>query len=485
MYKSIGIFCGALVISLGIVVFGPAAFAQLQSASTSTPSVSYPIAELGNCSDQKNCEAYCEQVDHMQTCISFARKNAMLSKSDLDKSERVIKRITEGKTPGQCKTRGECESFCRGNTKNMKACVSFAEEMNILPPAELAQAKKVAQALEGGAKLPGTCTDKQSCDTYCAMADHLDECLNFAEKADLIPASDIAEARKVAGFLKDGTTPGACKSKEECKNYCADGAHFNECINFAEKAGLATKEDVEMAKKTGGKGPGGCKSKEECNAYCEDQAHIDECVQFGISTGVLTKEQIDNIQNGVERIQKGLEGIDPEARAEVEACFASKLGADTYQKIMAKEIKMTQKMGESIQSCFESTMKNYAEKIKAKMMKEGGIPGGMPKGIPESMRQQIPESMRNQIPGGAEGSIPEGIKQQIPQGIMPQGIPESIRQQIPEAGGASQPISGAVSPQMIQGGAAPAVSCDMFTQVPSCDMIPDPRGVDACKKCKQ
>ena len=454
MYKPITVLCVSVIISLGILFFGSSAFAQLQGINSAAATITYPIAALGNCTDQKNCESYCEQVDHMQACVDFARKNAMLNKEDLDKSERVVKRIAEGKTPGQCKTRGECERYCRGNVNNMKACVSFAEEMNILPPAELAQAKKVAQALEGGAKLPGTCTDKQSCDAYCSEADHLGECLDFAEKADIIPPSDIAEARKVAAFLKEGTTPGKCKTKEECKNYCADETHFNECINFAEKAGLASKEDVEMAKKTGGKGPGGCKSKEECRVYCDDQAHADECVQFGIEKGLISEEDRKNIEQISEKIQQGLAGIDSEARKEVEACFVNKMGAETYRKIMAKEMKPTQSIGESIKYCFESTMKNYAEKIKAKMMQEGGIPSGAENGFRQMMPQDIPERMMQQIPEGALPQIPAGAQQEAPQPMM-------------------------------QGGAAPAVSCDMFAQVPSCDMIPDPRGVDACKKCKQ
>ena len=394
MQKPILVLCASVFISLGIILSGSLVFAQLQGAGAAAAKVTYPIAALGGCTDQGKCETYCEQADHMQACIDFAKQNALLDKGDIEKSERVIKRITEGKTPGQCKTRGECEQYCRGNVKNMKACVSFAEEMNILPPAELAQAKKVAQALESGAALPGTCTDKQSCDTYCSEADHLDECLNFAEKADIIPAKEIAEARKVASFLKAGTTPGACKTKQSCESYCKSDQHFDECIAFAEKAGFVSKEDAEMARKTGGKGPGDCKSKEECAAYCGDPAHADECAQFGIAKGLISEEDKKNIENVSERIQQGLAGIDPEARTQVEACLANRLGAETYRKIMAKEMVPTQKIGESIQYCFESTMKNYAEKIKQKMMQEGGMPTGAGQGIPEGMKQYIPEGMK-------------------------------------------------------------------------------------------
>ncbi|KKT43921.1 MAG: hypothetical protein UW32_C0001G0513 [Candidatus Wolfebacteria bacterium GW2011_GWE2_44_13] len=468
MYKSITVLCVSGIIACGIILFGPATFAQLQSADSALGKITYPIADLGSCSDKKNCETYCEQTGNMQSCIDFAKKNALLSTGDIEKSERVIKRIVAGKTPGQCKTRGECEKFCQGNVANIKACVSFAEELSILPPAELAQAKKVAQALEGGAKLPGTCTDKQLCDLYCSATDHLDECLVFAEKADILPANEIAEARKIASFLKAGTTPGACKTKQSCESYCKSEQHFDECINFAEAAGLATKEDIELAKKTGGKGPGGCTSKETCATYCNDQAHASECVQFGIEKGLISEEDKENIKNVTEKIQQGLAGIDPEAQKNVEACFENKMGAETYRKLMAKEIVPTQAIGTSIQFCFEDAMKKYAETMRAKMMQEGGGSyggGSAPQGIPKEMMQQIPKELQQQIP--------KELQQQIP---------ESIRQQIPEAAGGYQSApTGAVSPQ---GGAAPAPSCGMFTNVPSCDMIPDPRGQEACRQCK-
>ena len=493
MNKPLAVMGVSVLLSLGIVMSGSSAFAQPRGINAAASKVVFPIAELGNCTDQKNCEVYCEQVGNMQRCIDFAKKNALLERGDIEKSERVIRRIAEGKTPGQCKTRGECENFCHGNGKNMKACVAFAEEMDILPPAELAQAKKVAQALEGGAKLPGTCTDKESCDAYCSEAGHMDECLAFAEKADLIPANEIAEARKVASFLKDGTTPGGCKTKEECKNYCDDESHFTECINFAEKAGFASKADAEMARKTGGKGPGGCKTKEACSEYCNEQDHADECMQFGIAKGLISEEDQKNMEQASEKIQQGLAGIDPEARREVEGCLQNKMGADVYRKLMAKEIKPTQKIGESIQYCFESTMKNYAEKIKAKMMREGrsgnynggGIPSGMmPKAIPESIREQIPQGMSQ--------AIPESIRELIPTGVMPQGIPAGINQQIPSSMAPQVPATGsgaaapaAVSPQAIPAGyVTPQITCDMYRQVPSCDMIPDPVAAEACRKCR-
>lgn len=467
MNKPLVVVCTSALMALGIVFSGSSALAQPQGIHSAAARVIFPIAVLGNCTDQKNCEAYCEQPGNMQSCIDFAKNNALLDKADIDRSERVIRRIAAGKMPGQCKTRGECENFCHGNGKNMKACVAFAEEMDILPPAELARAKKVAQALEGGAKLPGTCIDEQSCAVYCSEADHLDECLNFAEKADLIPTNEIAEARRVASFLKEGTTPGACRSKEECKNYCDEERHFSECINFAEKAGFASREDVERARKTGGKGPGGCKSQEECSAYCNEQEHADECMQFGSAQGLISEEDQKNMEQVAEKIRQGLAGVDREAQREVVTCLQNRIGADTYRKLMAKEIKPTKKIGEGIKACFEDTMRAYAERMRAKMMREGGsgernsgsIPSGMMlKEISQDIMQNIPEGIREQIPGSAVPQIP----------MMGGGIPTPA----------------AVSPQVAPTGAVPQITCDMFKQVPSCDMIPDPDGAEACRKCR-
>ncbi|MEK7201672.1 MAG: hypothetical protein AAB737_03495, partial [Patescibacteria group bacterium] len=124
------------------------------------------------------------------------------------------------------------------------------------------------------------CSRKEACEQYCYAPSHLDECLAFAEKVGLISPDELADAKKVASFIKSGQTPGGCRRRAECEQYCSDVAHFEECVAFGEKAGLMSKEDAELARKVKGAGPGGCKSRDECEKFCRDPAHEQECLNF-------------------------------------------------------------------------------------------------------------------------------------------------------------------------------------------------------------
>jgi hypothetical protein len=140
----------------------------------------YPIAELGNCADKTDCQAFCNKSENMSACISYAEKNKMLSTEEINLSKKVIKKFEEGKLPGGCKDKNTCETFCQNNITNLDECLSFAEEIGI-SGASIEEGKKIAKALKEGANLPGGCSGKAECETYCADPVHIDECLDFGE----------------------------------------------------------------------------------------------------------------------------------------------------------------------------------------------------------------------------------------------------------------------------------------------------------------
>ena len=161
----------------------------------------------------------------------------------------------------------------------MRECLEFARDHELMDDGEREEAEKVLKALESGANLPGGCLSKQSCETYCTDVSHMEECLEFAEKAGFMSSEEIEHARRVIPLMQAGKTPGGCTSKEACENYCQDQSHFDECIAFAKEAGFITEEEAEQAKQFGGVGPGGCNSRESCETYC--RAHLEECMAFG------------------------------------------------------------------------------------------------------------------------------------------------------------------------------------------------------------
>jgi hypothetical protein len=163
--------------------------------------ISFPVAELGNCVDKTACKAYCDKSENVDACLSFAEKNNLMSNDEI------------------------------------KAAKGF---------------KKT------GMTGPGGCKGKNECSTYCSGPDHMDECVAFAEKNGLMSGKKLDEAKKVKSAIAKGIKPPACGGKENCKDYCSSSEHVEECVKFAEEAGVIKKEDADMIRKNGGKrGPGG------------------------------------------------------------------------------------------------------------------------------------------------------------------------------------------------------------------------------------
>ncbi|MFA6252288.1 MAG: hypothetical protein WCX74_02720 [Candidatus Paceibacterota bacterium] len=401
--------------------------AETVSAQPNLDNLVYPISELGQCASREECENYCSQEKNMVSCIEYAEKKNLLSVEDLKVSKIVAQKIANGETPGGCKTKEECETFCKGKVENMDKCISFGESLGVIPREELAQAKNILKALNGGAKMPGGCITKESCESYCAIGSNIDECLDFAEKAEILPPDELKEARRVAQFVKDGSTPGKCKNKSECQQYCNDSSHWEECIVFAEKAQLITKEEAEMAKKAGGSGPGGCKSQKECEDYCNDSKNYNECVKFGMEKDILTEKEKDLIENGVENMNKALNGLPDDIKGEIIKCLESSIGKDKFEKIKSKQEPVTKEIGGKIEACFA--------------------------GIENKMKTKAMQSMPST--GGAPANIPAGPPAGIPSGSMPNGAPQ-----------------------------APNIGCENFSAVPSCDLVPTGIARDACNKCK-
>ena len=168
------------------------------------------------------------------------------------------------------------------------------EKFDLATSDELEEMRKMADVKKAGVAFPGNCKTKESCLKYCDNSANAVVCMEFALKAGFIPKEDSEAVSKIIPYLKSGgKLPGGCTTKESCDAYCGVESHVNECTDFAIGAGFVTKEDAEILKKTGGKGPGNCKSKEACENYCKDEAHIDECVEFGVKAGFISAEEAE------------------------------------------------------------------------------------------------------------------------------------------------------------------------------------------------
>lgn len=338
------VLLSGIILAASILI---AAFILTGNIHAQPENIVFPIAELGNCESKEACKTYCDKKDNFERCINFAEKNGLMSKIEATHARKAAKALNaEERGPGGCKSEKECKAYCE-DMNHINECLAFAEKHGLMPPEELQEARKVARALREGTRLPGGCTNKAACENYCEDPAHMDECIAFAENAGFMTKEEADMVRKTGGV-----GPGGCRGRA-CQTYCDDPDHFNECIAFAETNGLIGAEEARIARLTGGKGPGGCQ-REECRTYCDDLSHAKECVDFALAHGMMKPEEAEMalkmMQRGITSGPGGCQGKnecetfcnDP---ANMEACmnFAVEAGFMTPEE--AEHVK---KMGTGI-----------------------------------------------------------------------------------------------------------------------------------------
>lgn len=363
-YSLVFTFC-LLALSVGVAVYqqhvalADTAIIQNASGGSSLSGITFPVAELGNCTSRDECRAYCDQTEHMDACTAFAKAHGLVTNDEATKSQKFSEILKSGGGPGNCATPQACREFC-STIENMPACVSFAKEHGFNDD-NIAEVEKIQQHVQGGGTLPGGCTSKDSCEEYCSDFSHAVECQAFAQKVGITEISNREQEKipsgqfqKLLELIKEHKTPGQCTSAGTCEEYCQDQAHKDECVAFAKDAGFVSSDQADKIKSLGGKGPGGCDSEDSCKAYCNDTAHQNECLQFGKDHGLVSPEQLKDSHEGLVRIREGITQAPPV----VQQCLSSNLGEQTVQDIEAGNLAPSPMVGKQIRSCFENFKEN-------------------------------------------------------------------------------------------------------------------------------
>ncbi|KKS01646.1 MAG: hypothetical protein UU54_C0002G0019 [Candidatus Yanofskybacteria bacterium GW2011_GWA2_41_22] len=345
----------------------------------------------GGCTGKDSCETFCNDISHIEECVSFAEQNGLMPEKELKEARQVRDAIKRGIKPPACTSKKACDSYCEA-PEHMEECISFAIEAGFMPEAEKENAQKMLSAIKRGVK-PPPCRGKEACDQYCQSPDNMEVCMNFAVEAGFMPEAEKENAQKMLSAIKKGIKPPNCKGKEECDSYCQSDEHFEECANFAEAAGFMDAKEAEMARKTKGKGPGGCKGKEECEAFCNNQDNQEICFKFAEDNGMIPEEQIKEMREGTARMREGLNNAPPEVRD----CLNSTLGSDAVNKIQSGELTPGPQIGDSMRQCFEKARPNMES------------PGMMPKpGEEQRMENGMPSIEGGEFrPGPGGCSTPE------------------------------------------------------------------------------
>ncbi len=380
-------FVSFIVISLALI--GSVAWAQ---------NVQYPVKELGNCQDESACKSYCDKPENAEACVNFAEKNNLMSKEEVEMAKKFIAAGSKG--PGGCNGKDKCDAYCN-DMAHIDECIAFAVENNLMPPGELEEAKKVQAAIKRGIKpppcgnkkqcdvyceesehmeeciafgieagfiqgkeledvqkmlaavkrgvKPPPCKGKEACDVYCSSPDNMEVCMNFAIEAGFMNEREKADSQKMLGALKKGVKPPNCRGKDECDAYCSQEQHFDECTKFAEAAGFMTSEEATMARKTGGKGPGNCKGKDECEAFCNNPDNQETCFNFGKDNGLIPEEDLKQMEQGKQKFQESLQQAPPA----VLDCLNSEIGTGLMEKFKSGAAMPPREIGDKMRTCYE------------------------------------------------------------------------------------------------------------------------------------
>ncbi|OHB18194.1 MAG: hypothetical protein A2749_00925 [Parcubacteria group bacterium RIFCSPHIGHO2_01_FULL_45_26] len=331
----------------GIVLF---AGLQMRAAEVD---ISFPVVELGGCDTKEACFQYCESPEHIEACVSFAEKNGLMSKEDVSRARSFGKIVMSTGGPGACNSPASCEAYC-ADMSHLDECINFAE-MHGHKGKEVEEGRKIQAYLKQGGQMPGNCSSKDGCETYCSSLEHMEECILFAEKANIVMEDGHTgenlspeKLRLVMTLMREGKTPGGCTSKETCESYCMGGQHFEECIGFGEQMGFISPEEATMARKTGGKGPGDCQSREVCDVFCNNPINQEVCFEFASEHRLMSVEELGRIKEGASSIRQGLS----EASPEVKTCIERVLGPEATEQALSGNFMPGPSLGEKMSQCF-------------------------------------------------------------------------------------------------------------------------------------
>lgn len=214
--------------------------------------ITFPIAELGGCTDYSACRTYCEDPVNYDTCIDFAKKKGFYKEEQISS----VKQDFWAKTKAElgCDSETSCRQICE-QEENFDRCNNFAQKYDLQGGHTEDPSK--TQILEKAKEVLG-CNSYASCSSFCQQEANRQRCSDFAKQVGLRGG-------------EQHVGPGGCTTEETCKAFCSDPNNYQICSQYTSAAGGNFQ------------GPGGCNSETSCRSYCEQNPQ--ECRQFGASQG--------------------------------------------------------------------------------------------------------------------------------------------------------------------------------------------------------
>lgn len=263
----------------------------------------------GGCNSKDSCDAYCGDFSHAEECFNFAKRVGIFQ---------------EGK--------------------------GFENERDGGGPQSEEQFRKFLELAKNN-QTPGSCKSKEQCESYCRSEGNFEECIAFGEKMGFVKPEQAELFRKTRG-----RGPGDCNSENSCRDYCNDPSHQDECFRFAEEHGLIPKEELERAKEGFVRLRQGLENAPpevaECMRSVMGQNILDDIQSGKLVPGPEIGERVRSC------FERHGESHDPRSAFEnappkVISCIEEKLGKEIFGKIRKGESFPTPEMGDVFRVCFQ------------------------------------------------------------------------------------------------------------------------------------
>jgi hypothetical protein len=260
-------------------------------------------------------------------------------------------------------------------------------------------------------------------------------------------SQDEAQKAKQGMKMMQQGGPGGCKNEEECKTFCDNPNNAQECMNFAVQNGMMSQEDAQKAQQgvmmMQQGGPGGCKGEEECKNYCADASHLNECSNFAVQGGFMTPQEAQTMQQMQQQMQQQAQQVQQQIMQPMQGPFMPWGGegggnVPPSGQVPNGQMPMQPPSSEEIEKMKQQGIESGMQQMQQMM------PGIQPGMQPGAGMQPGPT-----MPSGAGGMPPEGTMPGSSGGIAPQQMAPP-QQQAPaqeQAPQMSPPPSSVPSPE--------------------------------------
>ena len=256
--------------SYGKYILNPNVLAEQDSSGITN--LSFPIIELGNCANANECRGYCNNPEHKEACVEYAVNH------NLGKYKQHYEMLQKAREELSCTTFIECRDYCK-NQEHVGACMRFAAKF---APEKVKERFTQVETMIERAKEALNCTDVTSCRRVCSIESNKTLCKKFAEEN--LPETIKQKREEILNRIKE-VLP--CDSVDSCRTFCEREENRDKCRFSTEDSAKLRLNIINDRNAT-------CDNEDDCEEWCK--VNPSKCPGF--------REAMLRVQKNKEELEK-------------------------------------------------------------------------------------------------------------------------------------------------------------------------------------